>query len=52
MATFVHIIQEIWQEKKPATTLFIDVKEAFEHVSKRQLLTYIIKLGIDGDLVT
>ena len=30
----------------------MDVKGAFDHVSKGQLLTRMIELGIDGDLVT
>ena len=28
------------------------VKGAFDHISKEQLLTRMIELGIDGDLVT
>ena len=31
--------------------MFIDVKEAFDHVSRSQLLKRMIDLGIDGDLV-
>ena len=30
----------------------MDVKKAFDHVSKKQLLTRMIELGIEGDLVT
>ena len=30
----------------------MDVKGAFDHVSREQLLTRMIELGIDGDLVT
>ena len=30
----------------------MDVKEAFDHVSKGQLLTQIMELGIDGNFVT
>ena len=29
----------------------MDVKRAFDHVSKEQLLTRMVELGIDGDLV-
>ncbi len=52
VATLVHTVQEKWQEKKVAAALFMDVKGAFDHVSKDQLLTQMIELGIDGDLVT
>ena len=52
VATLVHAVQEKWEEKKLAAALFMDVKGAFDHVSKGQLLTRMIELGIDGDLVT
>ena len=32
--------------------MFMDVKEAFDHVSKAQLLACMIELGIDSDLIT
>lgn len=50
--TLVHIVQEKWEEKKLAFALFIDVKEAFDHFSKGQLLARMIKLEIDGDFVS
>ncbi len=52
VATLVHTVQEKWEEKKLAAALFMDVKGAFDHVSKGQLLTRMIELGIDGDLMT
>ena len=52
VAILVHTVQEKWEEKKLAAALFMDVKGAFDHVSKGQLLTRMIELGIDGDLVT
>ena len=52
VATLVHTVQKKWEEKKVATGLFMDVKRAFDHVSKSQLLSQIIELGIDGDFVT
>ena len=52
VATLVHVVQEKWEEKKLAAALFMDVKGAFDHVSKGQLLTQMVELGIDGDLVT
>ena len=51
VAALVHIVQEKWSEKILAGALFIDVKGAFDHVSKAQLLRHMINLGIDGDLV-
>ena len=39
VTTFVHTVQEKWQEKKLAAALFMDVKGTFDHVSKEQLLT-------------
>ena len=52
VATLVHTVQEKWKKKKLVAALFMDIKEAFDHVSRRQLITWIIKLEIDGDLVT
>lgn len=34
------------------TVLFIDVKGAFNHVSKIQLVARMIKLRVDGDLIS
>ena len=48
----VHTVQEKWKEKKLAATLFMDVKGAFDHVSKGQFLTWMIELRVDSDLVT
>lgn len=47
----VHAVQENWLEKKLAVTLFIDVKQAFDHISKSQLLECMIDFGIDENLV-
>ncbi len=44
MAVLVHIVQENWSKKKLARALFIDVKGAFNYVSKCQLLTRMIDL--------
>lgn len=52
VTTLIHIVQEKWQEKKLASILFMDVKRAFDHVSRGQLLTRMIELGIHGNLVT
>ena len=52
VATLVHNVQETWEEKKLAAALFMDVKGAFDNVSKGQLLNQMIKLEIDGNIVT
>ena len=51
VATLVHTVQEKWEEKKLAAALFMDVKGAFDNVSKGQLLNRMIELRIDGELV-
>ncbi len=51
MAVLVYTVQEYWSKKKLVRALFIDIKGAFDHVSKSQLLMCIIDLGIDTDLV-
>lgn len=52
ISVLVHkTIQESWEEKKLAGALFMDVKDAFNHVSRSQLLRQMIELGIDGNLV-
>lgn len=51
VSVLVHTVQESWEEKNLAGALFMDIKGAFDHVSRCQLLKRIIELGIDGDLV-
>ena len=51
MAMLIHTVQDSWSQNQLAGALFMDVKGAFDHVSKSQLLTHMINLGIDGDLV-
>lgn len=51
ISVLVYTIQETWKKKKLAGALFINVKGAFNHVSRSQLLKRIIEVGIDGDLV-
>ena len=52
VTTLVHTVQEKWEEKKLAAVFFMDVKGAFDCVSKGQLLMRMIELGVDGNLVT
>lgn len=51
VATLVHTVQESWPKKMLAGALFMDVKGAFDHVSKVELLRKMLDLGIDGDLI-
>lgn len=51
MASLVHKVQEFLAKKKLAAALFIDVKGAFDHVSKKSLVEKMIQLGIDGELI-
>ncbi len=51
VAVLVHTVQENWSKKKLAGALFMDVKGAFDHISKSQLLMHMTDLGIDTDLV-
>ena len=52
IAMLVHTVQIRWEEKKLAAELFMDIKGAFDHVSKGQLLKRIFELGVDGDFIT
>ena len=38
VAAVIHTVQEKWKDKKLAAALFMDVKGAFDHISKGQLL--------------
>lgn len=51
VASLVHKVQEFWVEKKLAAALFMDVKGAFDHVSKTRLVERMIEIGIDGALI-
>lgn len=44
-------MQKNWSKKKLAKALFINIKEAFDYVSKSQLLICMIDLGINIDLI-
>ena len=51
VALLVQRVEEIWAEKKLAAALFMDVKGAFDHVAKNQLISQMAELDIDGDLI-
>ena len=48
VASLVYEVQQRWSEKKLAAALFVDVKRAFDHVSKTQLAARMLELEIDG----
>ena len=39
------------KEGEKTVTLFMDIKDAFDHVSKKKLAEKMTDLGIDKDLV-
>lgn len=47
----IHTVLKAWEEKKLAAALFIDITETLDYVSKRQLITRMVELEINGDLV-
>ena len=47
----MYIVQKKNLKKKLAGALFIDVKKAFDYVSKNQLSKRIIVLGINKNLI-
>ena len=51
VALLIHKIQRRWKKDEKAVTLFIDIKDAFDHVSKKKLAERIINLNINKDLV-
>ena len=50
VASLVYEVEQRWAEKKLTAKLFMNVKRAFDHVSKSQLVAWILELEIDGDL--
>lgn len=38
-------------EKKLAAALIMDIKEAFDHISKTRIPKRMIELGVDNDLI-
>ena len=51
MTLLIHEIQSRWKKGEKAATLFINVKNAFDHVSKKKLAERITDLELDEDLV-
>lgn len=50
-ALIIHMVYEIWESKQVAGTLLMDVKGAFDHVSRAKLAQTMADLGIDNDLI-
>lgn len=50
-ALLVEKVEEVWKSQKIAEALFMDVKGAFDHVSRAQLAQRMSALGIDDDLI-
>lgn len=50
-AILVQQVDNSWENKKIAGALLMDVKGAFDHVSRAELVKKIIELGIDDDLI-
>jgi hypothetical protein len=51
LISLVHDIQVARNQGKQSTTIFIDVKGAFDHVSKNQLLRICLNLGLPKNLI-
>lgn len=49
--SLVHDVQSAKRRKKLSSTLFVDVKGAFDHVSIDQLLRICLELGLPGTLI-
>ena len=50
-ALMIHKVHEIWEDKQIAGALLMDVKGAFDHVSRAKLVQRMADLGIDDDLI-
>lgn len=51
VASLIHEVEQQLSKKKLAAALFMDVKGAFDHVSKIQLIARMLELGVDGDII-
>ena len=50
-ALIIHKVYKTWEEKQVAGALLMDVKGAFDHVSRAKLAQRMANLGIDNDLI-
>jgi hypothetical protein len=44
-------VEDVWRRWKTAAVLMMDVKEAFPHVAKRNLILRMKEIGFEVDLV-
>lgn len=51
VALIVQRAKEIWVEKKLAAVLFMDIQGSFNHVARNQLISGMVELDINGDLI-
>ena len=51
IALLIHEVQQKWKDGEVAAALFMDVKGAFDHVSRKKLAERMTNLGLDGDLI-
>ena len=51
VALLIHEVQGRWKKGEKTAALFIDVKDAFDHVSKKKLAERITNLGFDENLI-
>ena len=51
IASLVHKVQKYWAKKKLAAALFMDVKGAFNYISRIKLVEKMTELGINRDIV-
>ena len=50
-ALMIHKVHEMWENQHVAGALLMDVKGAFDHVSRARLAKKMADLGIDNDLI-
>ncbi len=50
-ALMIHKVYKIWEDKQNTKALLMDVKRAFEYVSRAKLVQKINELGIDDDKI-
>lgn len=51
VAQLVTKVEDAWSEKRAALALLLNVKGAFDRVSKKQLLKRMVQIGIAGNIV-
>lgn len=51
VTSLVHEVEQKRTQKKLAVVLFVDVRGAFDHVSKTKLVARMLELKMDGYLI-